>query len=140
MARILVVEDDASTRGALRAGLEDVGHEVCEATNGAEALAKLQVEPAPLVVLMDLHMPGVSGFDLLRLVEEEPMRGSGHAYVLLSADDASIPVVRALRSTTVVAALAKPYDLDVLLGAIAEAARMLGDHIAEPQWRRRDDT
>jgi CheY-like chemotaxis protein len=133
MTTILIVEDDAPTRAALRAGLEDAGHEVREVASGAEALAMLTAEQTPLVVLVDLHMPGVSGFELLRLVEEEPKRARRHAYVLLSADDASIPVVRALRSATVLAALAKPYDLDVLLATVDEADHMLSGRPAEPQ-------
>ncbi len=62
---ILVVEDDARIRVALRMALEEEGHSVAEAGSGEDALEAFQRDPAA-VVLVDLMLPGMSGFDLCR--------------------------------------------------------------------------
>ena len=61
--RILIVEDDTTFRGLLAAILEDAGHEVIQAVNGAAGLAKLQQESFDLV-LSDLKMPQMGGIEL----------------------------------------------------------------------------
>jgi len=64
-ARILVVEDDASIRSGLRVTLELEGFGVEEAIDGAEAVRKL-ASFSPDIVLLDLMLPGKSGFDICR--------------------------------------------------------------------------
>ena len=64
-ARILVVEDDASIRTGLRVTLELEGFGVEEAVDGVEALRKL-ASFSPDIVLLDLMLPGKSGFDICR--------------------------------------------------------------------------
>jgi len=64
-ARILVVEDDASIRSGLRVTLELEGFGVEEAVDGAEAVRKL-ASFSPDIVLLDLMLPGKSGFDICR--------------------------------------------------------------------------
>jgi len=63
--RILTVEDDERIRAAVRLALEDEGWEVDESPNGEEALAAFRRAPAD-VVLVDIMLPGMSGFDLCR--------------------------------------------------------------------------
>ena len=65
----MVVDDDADWRDFLRICLEDLGYPLIEAASGPEALAKLAEEPCDVLVL-DLHMPGLSGADLLGLLPE----------------------------------------------------------------------
>lgn len=65
--RILVVEDDASIRSGLRLTLEMEGFEVEEAGDGTAALERLKGFRAD-VVLLDLMLPGLSGFDVCREV------------------------------------------------------------------------
>jgi len=62
---VLVVEDDARIRVALQMALEEEGHHVVEAGSGEEALDLFRREPAD-VVLVDVVLPGMSGFDLCR--------------------------------------------------------------------------
>ncbi len=125
MATVLIVDDDTGIRTAVRAALEDAGHTVREASDGAEALAALRAERARLVALIDLRMPKVDGFALLQMVTEDWELARRHAYVLFSADTTSLPVVEALRSATVVASLAKPFEIEALLRAVDEAAAVL---------------
>jgi DNA-binding response OmpR family regulator len=63
--RILLVEDDEHIRTSLRLAFEDEGYEVGEAASGEEALESIGQEPAD-VVLLDLMLPGIDGFDCCR--------------------------------------------------------------------------
>ncbi|MBI3132250.1 MAG: response regulator transcription factor [Acidobacteria bacterium] len=65
MARILVVDDDPGFRRLMEVLLMKDGHEVALASSGAEGLDLHEVKPADLIVL-DLVMPGVHGFEVLR--------------------------------------------------------------------------
>jgi excisionase family DNA binding protein len=66
---VLVVDDDARLREFLRVSLESAGYSVGEAASGAEALLAID-EERPALVLLDVVMPGVDGWQLLRRLEE----------------------------------------------------------------------
>src|SRR5438477_10586546 len=63
--KLLIVDDEPDIRGILAFTLEDCGFEVREAADGAQALAALKETPPDLLAL-DLMMPGVDGFGVLR--------------------------------------------------------------------------
>lgn len=69
MSRVLVVEDKAANRDLLRYLLEAGGHEVLMAENGAEGVAAAD-ESRPDLVLMDLHMPVMDGFDAVARLKD----------------------------------------------------------------------
>jgi len=70
--RVLVVDDDEGVRYTLREILESSGLEVDVACDGVEALERLQLQPAQLVVT-DLRMPRMDGMELLRkLMAQNP--------------------------------------------------------------------
>jgi DNA-binding response OmpR family regulator len=71
MANIIIVDDEAQTRGSIRRILEDDGHTIREAGNGDEALALLKTVQPDLMVL-DIIMPGMSGIDLCRRLRADP--------------------------------------------------------------------
>jgi len=66
--RVFVVDDSETVRKNLSKVLAKDGYEVAEATNGTEALKRLGQERFD-VILMDLEMPGLNGFELLRIIE-----------------------------------------------------------------------
>jgi CheY-like chemotaxis protein len=68
MAKILVVDDQDDVRKTLRRFLLSLGHDVIVATNGEEALEKIQEEPA--IVLLDYVMPGENGIEVLKKIKE----------------------------------------------------------------------
>jgi DNA-binding response OmpR family regulator len=74
-SRILMVEDDARIRASLRLALEDEGYEVDEAGAGEDALERFAEQPSD-VVLIDLMLPGIDGFECcrqLRRVSDVPV-------------------------------------------------------------------
>jgi DNA-binding response OmpR family regulator len=67
--RILTVEDDERIRSAVKLALEDEGWSVDEVDNGEDALEAFQREPAD-VVLIDIMLPGIDGFDVCRSIRQ----------------------------------------------------------------------
>ena len=69
-AFILLVEDDKFLRELLVRKLETVGFKISTAVDGNEALKKVK-EELPELVLLDLVLPGVDGFDILKEIKED---------------------------------------------------------------------
>lgn len=65
MVDVLIVDDDADIRAILSFTLEDAGYEVREAADGAQAVVAMQ-QQAPDCLVLDVMMPGVDGFGVLR--------------------------------------------------------------------------
>jgi excisionase family DNA binding protein len=78
--RVLIVDDDPGLRSFVRASLELEGYSVREAGNADEGLAALE-EGAPDLILLDVMMPHVDGWEMLRLVQER--HGVGAIPVLM---------------------------------------------------------
>jgi CheY-like chemotaxis protein len=128
VAHILIVDDDADIRAALRLVLEDEGHTVEEAPGGQPALERLRTSPAGLVVLLDVTMPGVDGYAVIQAVTAHPTLATRHAYVVLTACAVqTLPRAFVHHLTQMrVPLLGKPVDVDELLDAVARADRRLG--------------
>ena len=73
--RVLVVDDEEVNRALLRDPLEARGYQVSEAENGLQALHLVVQEP-PDVILLDVMMPGMDGFQLCRRLKQEPRTAS----------------------------------------------------------------
>ncbi len=67
--KVLIADDDVMIRYALSAVLAEGGHEVAEAKDGGEVIDHLAAHP-PQVVVLDLMMPKVTGFDVLRWLRD----------------------------------------------------------------------
>ncbi|HEX7151223.1 MAG TPA: response regulator [Thermoanaerobaculia bacterium] len=120
---ILVVDDDSSIRMLMTRILLRDGYGVGEATNGEEALEKLRTGSYGVMIL-DLMMPVLSGFEVLRYLAEHDDAGAPKVIVSSAANTPSIESVRASRNVHTV--IRKPFDLDLLREAVrtcvAEAA------------------
>ena len=91
--RILTVEDDERIRTAVRLALEDEGWQVDEATNGEEAITAFGRAPTD-VVLIDIMLPGVDGFEVCRQIR----RQSDVPIVMVTARDDTHDVVAGLEA------------------------------------------
>ena len=70
-AKVLIVDDEPNNVDFLEQALEDSGYQLITATNGQEALNKIQSEQ-PDLILLDLNMPIMDGFTVLAKVKEDP--------------------------------------------------------------------
>jgi len=78
--RILIVDDDFDDLQTMKTLLEKAGYTTVPATNGAKALDMLKSNGFDLV-LLDIQMPTLSGYDLLRLLREKMNHDAKMAYV-----------------------------------------------------------
>jgi CheY-like chemotaxis protein len=67
---VLVIDDDADVRGMVKSTIESVGMQTAEVANGRAALDWLAANPKPALVLLDLMMPKMDGFEFLEHVRE----------------------------------------------------------------------
>lgn len=126
MTQVLIVDDDQDIRAMLRATLEDEGYAIQEAEDGARALDVLRAASEGMVVLLDVMMPVLDGPAMLRVVVEDAALARRHAYVLITANIAAVPLEQARdRLRLGIPIVQKPFNMDVLLGAIAQATRRL---------------
>jgi signal transduction histidine kinase len=68
--RILIVDDDETNRLILRTILEEKGHIVHEASDGEDALKQVEIDP-PDVILLDVIMPGMNGYEVCRILKRQ---------------------------------------------------------------------
>ena len=72
MKKILIVEDDKFLRELIAKKILAEGYDTAEAKDGEEGLKKIEAEK-PDLVLLDLVLPGMTGFDILKSVQENPL-------------------------------------------------------------------
>ena len=119
--RILVVEDDAVTARLLRHHLEKWGHDVVEASDGAQAWARFQAEPFALV-LSDWVMPVMDGLELVRNIRASGDGGDRVYAVILTAKNEKRDLVEGMDAGAD-DFLTKPFDPDELRVRIRAGVR-----------------
>jgi DNA-binding response OmpR family regulator len=115
---ILVVEDEASLRQALRQGLEEENHTVTVAADGLEGVHAAETSDFD-VILLDIMLPAMNGFELVRRLRAA---GRQTPVLMLTARDADADVVRGLDAGAD-DYLTKPFSFRVLLARIRALAR-----------------
>ena len=70
MAKVLVIEDDTFLRELIVQKLDKEGYEVTEALDGEEGVKQVKTQ-RPDIILLDLILPGVDGFEVLRQIKED---------------------------------------------------------------------
>ena len=106
---VVVVEDDEDTRELLQAVLQRRGYRVATAADGLDGLALLRATDAVCFVLVDLFMPRMDGFGMLRAMTNDPKLAELPVCLSTSAPDAAPKGV---------ACLPKPIDLSGLFAMI----------------------
>jgi len=112
---ILIVEDDETIRESLGELLQDEGYGVSFAEHGAAALRRLEGAPPPALILLDLMMPVMNGWEFRRQQLLRPELAQIPVVIVsgLSNDDAQ------LRTLAATAVLPKPIEIPRLLELIA---------------------
>jgi len=111
---VMVVEDDFAIRETLRELLEEEGYRVTQASNGAEALARLRESKTPKLILLDLMMPVMDGWEFRHAIEGDP-RLADIPVIVISADHGLDQKIDAMH---VEGYLAKPFELERLLETV----------------------
>ena len=117
-SRILVVDDNASNRDLLARRLQRQGHTVLQAEDGAIALALVDNENVDLV-LLDLMMPGISGYDVLTSLKRNP-RFQEIPVIMISALSELDSIVRCIEAGAD-DYLAKPFDPTLLRARVGSS-------------------
>ena len=120
--RILIVDDEPDTRELLRQGLEYCGANVRLAGSAAEAVDAIVAE-VPDILISDIGMPGIDGYDLIRQIRELPAEAGGKvAAVALTAYTRVEDRLQALRAGYDMH-VPKPVELAELVAVAASVAR-----------------
>jgi adenylate cyclase len=117
-SRILVVDDNASNRDLLSRRLQRQGHIVLQAEDGASALSLVEKEAFDLV-LLDLMMPGINGYDVLTLLKRDP-RFRDMPVIMISALSELDSIVRCIEAGAD-DYLAKPFDPTLLRARVGSS-------------------
>jgi class 3 adenylate cyclase len=117
-SRILVVDDNASNRDLLSRRLQRQGHTVLQAEDGTIALAMVENEALDLV-LLDLMMPGISGYDVLATLKSDP-RFQEIPVIMISALSELDSIVRCIEAGAD-DYLAKPFDPTLLRARVGSS-------------------
>jgi two-component system, OmpR family, response regulator len=115
MARILVTDDDPDIRRLLTTLLVGEDHDVSVATNGAEALASMHLNP-PDVLVLDIMMPGIDGWGVLREMKSCGLDQSTKTMVL-TAKNSERDWLKGYKLGAHYY-LPKPFDIDEFLEAV----------------------
>jgi two-component system, chemotaxis family, chemotaxis protein CheY len=110
---VLVVDDDAGIRSVVADAFEMEGYQVVTARNGAEALERVRAS-RPDAIVVDLMMPIMDGWQFLEACRKDGLC-EGTPVVVMSAYRFLAEISSDLGAS---ACIAKPFDLDVLLGAV----------------------
>lgn len=117
MANITVVDDDPLTLQLITAILESAGHSITQANGGAAGVGLILSGDAPDVIVTDLNMRGVSGWDMVRKIRES---GNSATPILAVSAFTSAQDRDEAFSAGCTAYVRKPIDKDVLLEKVAE--------------------
>jgi CheY-like chemotaxis protein len=108
---VLVVEDDDPLRELMREALELSGYDVVTAGNGREAMAAIARIESVCLVILDLLMPVMNGWEFLDEIQTTPSQ-AGTPVVIHTSEPAQAPAGRRV--------LQKPITLDRLLSVVRE--------------------
>jgi two-component system, OmpR family, KDP operon response regulator KdpE len=117
-ASILIVEDDEALRSMLARHLRAHGYVVVEAESGEDALDALRGGLRPALVILDINLPGETGWSLLR---HEALAAAGKPPVVVASATAINP--RRLREFDVAGYLPKPFPLETLVSTVERLVR-----------------
>lgn len=121
--RILIAEDDITSRSILVSVLKKAGHEVVETANGLEAWEALQKPNAPRLAILDWMMPGLDGIDVVQRIRA--IASDQPPYILMLTSKTDKAAMIAGLDAGANDYLAKPFDVGELRARIEVGRRMV---------------
>ena len=116
MKTVLVIDDSAAIRMAIRRILEKIGYTVDEAADGAEALARVSTSPS--AVLCDIDMPVMDGLSFLRELRSRPAHAA--VPVIMCTTHNSFEKIREALSLGATEYIMKPFDAQIIADKLAQ--------------------
>jgi two-component system, chemotaxis family, chemotaxis protein CheY len=114
----LIVDDSRVIRKVARRSLEDLGFDIAEAADGAEALAWCRTA-MPDVVLLDWNMPVMNGLEFLRGLRMEP--GGAAPKVVFCTVENEVAAIREALESGADEYIMKPFDSEIVAAKFAQA-------------------
>jgi CheY-like chemotaxis protein len=118
MTKILAVDDELDVVLIVKTALQSAGYEVETANNGPDALA-LAKSTLPDLILLDVMMPGMTGFEVLRKLKESE-ETARIPVIMLTGVSERAKIVEAIGSGTSYYII-KPFDFDDLMDKVSKA-------------------
>lgn len=125
MQRILIADDDDGLRGALGEFLGRLGYQILEAADGCAAL-RLVRERDPLLSILDFHMPGMTGLEILRELRTGYEGPAERLPCILMSADATPKERDEAIAIGAYGFFPKPFDVPRLLACVDEMIRTFG--------------
>jgi CheY-like chemotaxis protein len=123
--KILVIDDDLAIRVLLQAVLKRMKFEVELAEDGAVGLEKLRHDPSYDLILLDLMMPRVNGYEFIERVRREYPEAQPHIIVFTAAGKRGVDKIP---PDAICNSILKPFDLEKFLEMIGDCLN--GPHVA----------
>ena len=118
MTKILLVEDEESIRGFLKINLKRNGYEFIEVDNGEDGI-KIAINEKPAIVILDVMLPGIDGFNVCKRIREEE---KNIGIIMLTAKSQDIDKITGLEYGAD-DYITKPFSLPILIRKIAVLLR-----------------
>jgi two-component system cell cycle response regulator len=123
--KILIAEDDVTSRLILENMLTKWGYDVVSATNGSDAWVQLQGEDAPRLLILDWMMPGIEGVEICRRIRENSRSEEQYTYVmLLTAKESKENIVTGMEAGAD-DYITKPFDMHELRVRVRAGERIV---------------
>ncbi len=114
---VLIIEDDHDLANLFKLVLEMSGFETIAVHDGIRAVNAIMQDPLPAAILLDMHLPGVSGEQIYSILTE---RGEAHRAIICSADMQLVETYRSIGAKVI----AKP-------ASVSDLQRVVHDVMAE---------
>ena len=136
MTTILVADDEPMIRELLKEILEAEGYDVCEAVNGKDACEAVSRD-LPDLVLLDAMMPVMDGFEVLKVLRNNP--GTSNLPVVMLTSTPAVVGERAALDYGVVHYVSKPWRAGMVQAAVRTALRSVNAPIPTPPLKVESD-
>jgi DNA-binding NtrC family response regulator len=129
--RILICDDEEQIRVALSEFLKGREYEVSPATNGREAVERVEQDPSIQIVLLDVSMPVMGGMEALKQI----MTRNPHPSVIMLTGIADREIAKQAIKVGAFDYILKPFDLAAIEGSI-NACLSYSEYQRQPWWKR----